>query len=364
MNLQGVKQSGIFVYGTGNFARDLISRFADLEISVQGVFDHHGIGTYLETDAGTFEVFDSANLRAIANIPVALGIHNLHGDLHSIAANLRAINSSLQIISPVQTCRFFHSLGILFSNYWLTSNFELYQEQAEEIAIFRNLLADSISKTLFSSIIKYRSSGDLLELPHPHPLKKQYIADDLATPPKNLRIVDLGACQGENLEFFIGAGRKFEDGFLFEPDISNLKKLNSKVNDLGLYRLKTFQLGAWHESTTLKFDASGNPAASFSEDGSSEIEVVSLDEFIPQEFRPNFIKMDIEGAELSALKGMRKLIRNHSPHLAISAYHKPQDLWELGNYLESTHPGTYRFHLRMYGHQTFDTILYAVPLRS
>jgi hypothetical protein len=101
--------------------------------------------------------------------------------------------------------------------------------------------------------------------------------------------------------------------------------------------------------------------AAISEDGDVVIQVVQLDEFLT-DAEINFVKMDIEGAEMEALEGMTNLIKNHAPHLAISVYHKPSDLWIIGNSLHQRFPGFYNFYLRMYGEQTFDTILYAVPL--
>jgi FkbM family methyltransferase len=43
----------------------------------------------------------------------------------------------------------------------------------------------------------------------------------------------------------------------------------------------------------------------------------------------NFIKMDIEGAEMDALEGASRIIREFKPRLAISTYHKNEDLWEI-----------------------------------
>jgi hypothetical protein len=71
--------------------------------------------------------------------------------------------------------------------------------------------------------------------------------------------------------------------------------------------------------------------------------------------------MDIEGAELEALVGARKTIVERLPHLAISIYHKPEDLWELGLWIHRACGENYNYYIRNYGHQTFDTVLYAIP---
>ena len=39
--------------------------------------------------------------------------------------------------------------------------------------------------------------------------------------------------------------------------------------------------------------------------------------------------MDIEGAEVMALEGGKSIIKNHSPKLALSAYHKKTDLLDI-----------------------------------
>ena len=71
--------------------------------------------------------------------------------------------------------------------------------------------------------------------------------------------------------------------------------------------------------------------------------------------------MDIEGAEFEALISARKTIIENLPHLAISIYHKPADLWELGLWIHALCGDKYSYHIRNYGHQTFDTVLYAIP---
>jgi hypothetical protein len=71
--------------------------------------------------------------------------------------------------------------------------------------------------------------------------------------------------------------------------------------------------------------------------------------------------MDIEGAEYQALLGLESIIKRDLPHLAISVYHKPDDMWKIGLWLNSKFGKQYSFHLRNYSFQTFETLLYAIP---
>lgn len=72
---------------------------------------------------------------------------------------------------------------------------------------------------------------------------------------------------------------------------------------------------------------------------------------------PTFIKMDIEGAELSALKGATEVIKTHKPKLAICLYHKFEDMWEIPLYIHSIVP-EYKFYCRK-NHNRYEFILYA-----
>jgi hypothetical protein len=74
-----------------------------------------------------------------------------------------------------------------------------------------------------------------------------------------------------------------------------------------------------------------------------------------------FIKMDIEGSELEALKGSADTIAARKPKLAICLYHKTEDFWEIPLYLHDLTP-EYKLFVR---HHTaiFDlkeTVLYAM----
>jgi FkbM family methyltransferase len=348
----------VWVYGSGTFAVSIICELEHLGHSILGVIDHANVGSLVQGCKENYKVLHFSDSEVGSEDQVVLGVCNLHGDLKNIASQFQA---EIQLITPVKLFQYFSEKGVSRENYWLTTDFEIYSECVAEIQEFRNSLSDQDSKHLLDSILKYRQAGELEHLSPPRPLAEQYLARDLGTPPRELMIIDLGACQGENLKAFLDSGCQFTGGYLLEPDETNLQILDKELIELGIKALSTHKLGAWKESTTLKFDASGNTGASFKLGGSHTVDVVALDDFVSSDFVPNFVKMDIEGAEMEALEGMVGLIQRHRPHLAISVYHKPSDLWELGNFITRNFPEKYDFHLRVYGHQTFDTLLYAVP---
>ena len=74
----------------------------------------------------------------------------------------------------------------------------------------------------------------------------------------------------------------------------------------------------------------------------------------------DYVKLDIEGAEAAALEGMRNTIAKYRLRLAISAYHRPQDVWAIPLQLHALLPGAPIF-LRQHQQNTFELVAYAVP---
>jgi hypothetical protein len=74
----------------------------------------------------------------------------------------------------------------------------------------------------------------------------------------------------------------------------------------------------------------------------------------------SFIKMDIEGAELDAIRGARKTIRRDHPVLAACTYHQQDHLWRVPLLLQDVLPEAAIF-LRAHRADGFDVVAYAVP---
>ncbi len=69
--------------------------------------------------------------------------------------------------------------------------------------------------------------------------------------------------------------------------------------------------------------------------------------------------MDIEGAELNALKGCEKIIKRYQPKLAICIYHRNEDFIEIPKYILSIVP-EYKLYMRHHNISGTETVLYAI----
>lgn len=73
------------------------------------------------------------------------------------------------------------------------------------------------------------------------------------------------------------------------------------------------------------------------EETEHSVKTITIDTFVREKAlnSVDFIKMDIEGAEIPALKGAQDTIKTHKPKLAISVYHKWDDLLTIPKLIHS-----------------------------
>ena len=93
-----------------------------------------------------------------------------------------------------------------------------------------------------------------------------------------------------------------------------------------------------------------------------ECTILSIDQLVADKGieHVDFIKMDIEGSELDALKGAEKTIRRFRPKLAICIYHKPDDYITIPKYISELQLG-YSFYIDHHMIFLNETVLFAVP---
>ena len=125
-------------------------------------------------------------------------------------------------------------------------------------------------------------------------------------------------------------------------------------------KVELINAGLWSKDTYLAFHSAeygGSHIVESDEKDGAQVKVVALDSCIRG--KVTFIKMDIEGAELEALKGAKQLIMKYRPKLAICIYHKREDMWEIPYFIKNLVP-EYKLYIRHYSNYEYETVLYAV----
>ncbi len=189
-------------------------------------------------------------------------------------------------------------------------------------------------------------------------IDNQYFEASIVTPQPNEVFIDAGCYDCEtSLLFREWCGGDYDKIYAFEPDTINFQNCQSIIKREQIQNMELLNAGVWSSDNRLQFDDRGDMASSIDSKGTNSIYVRSIDSVL-QGARATFIKMDIEGAELEALKGASKTIAKYRPKLAICVYHKPEDMLLIQLYLQSIVPD-YQFYIRHYG-DWYETILYAV----
>jgi len=184
-----------------------------------------------------------------------------------------------------------------------------------------------------------------------------YFDWDFLKPVDNEILIDGGVLDGGDIMDFIKfTGGEFEKVYGFEPDALSYQRSIDNVSKFE--RVKIINKGLWREDAVLSFHGKGDGFSRISDEGSTQISVTPIDEAVGDD-KVTFIKMDVECAELEALRGAAKTIIRCKPRCAISIYHKPEDIIELPLYLLSL-VHDYRFYLRHCTIGTVQTVLYAI----
>ncbi|MDD3182123.1 MAG: FkbM family methyltransferase [Alphaproteobacteria bacterium] len=187
-------------------------------------------------------------------------------------------------------------------------------------------------------------------------------------PEKGDYVVDGGAGLGDTgLAFGASVGLS---GFVYVFEILklhiNVCKENFEQNPgISRFKLLPYALSDHRkEASSCQMEVSSDLNFGFKlNDEDTRFELTTLDCLVEtgELDRVDFIKLDIEGSELSALKGAEATLRRFKPKLAISLYHKCEDFYEIPLYLNNLGLG-YKFYLDHYTIYVAETILYAVAV--
>lgn len=178
-------------------------------------------------------------------------------------------------------------------------------------------------------------------------------------------VLDCGGCWGDTALYFAGLTGQAGQVHVFEFNSTNLQILTTNL-DLNPTLMDVVQMvnrPLWSTSGLPVYVIDKGPGSTVSFEkleGAEEVSTITIDDYLASkgDGRIDFIKMDIEGAELEALKGAEKSIRAFRPSLAIAIYHKAEHFYQIMQWIDQLDLG-YKFTMDHYTIHTEETMLFA-----
>ena len=349
----------IVLFGAGNLGRRTLRKLRELGIESLALLDNDSTrwGTMLE---GVPLLSPAEGARRYAND--AVFVVTVWGALGQ--DRMRARIDQLRGLGCLRVCSFvplyWKFAEALLPHYAINLPHLLHQ-QAEEVRETLRLWADDASRHEYLAQLRWRLTGEFDCLPAPvaHII---YFPSDLCSLTKDEVFVDCGAFDGDSIRLFLDESHAdFKRIVAFEADPVNFQLMEENLSRLSNEVRSRIQLipAATSDQNGRLLIGSGNGAASSIGDGDCQVDAMTLDSAL-SDSEATYLKMDIEGSEIATLTGAAQQIREHTPVLAISVYHRQSDLWKIPLLIQSIHPD-YSFFLRPHMLEGWDLVCYAIP---
>ena len=263
-------------------------------------------------------------------------------------------------------------------NYWLTCvenrglrkhpsedmlrSQKFYKENSEMVKHISDLLADKMSKNTWEGVLGYRTKRTPIS-PELCLVKNQYFVDDIIRVEDSEVFIDVGAYVGDTIKPLLAQAEEkhvtIKRIVAFEPGDLNYKMLKSFYGERE--NIELVKKGLSDQTGTLYFSGSGQSVrlADSTEQGKTAVPVTRLDD-VPSCSDATWIKMDIEGAEMSALACAKETILRNHPKLSICIYHSDEDMLQIPEYIHELVP-EYKLYIRHHTRSKNETVLYAIP---
>jgi len=234
----------------------------------------------------------------------------------------------------------------------------------ESKKIFELIVHAYNCKPCFKKLANYLAEQNKKIFPH---MREQYL--DFIDKDSIKTVISGGAYDAGTSLLFLDRLKNVEKIYAFEP---MYEKFKCEVNDSIITesgKVEVIEKGLFQNSGELNFSEQNSASMvninpKFSHLVTSHvIKTVSIDDFVKENNikKIDFIKMDVEGCELPALKGAQNTITNHRPQLAICIYHSYNELFDIPIYLNNLLQG-YKFEIYHYSLNSIcESVLYGIP---
>jgi len=356
--MNNLNSDKFYLFGAGNTAKLCFSILKEKNKQVVSFLKSEGDSTEIEN----IPVISISNNSAEIDltIPVIIAVFNRDDN-----ANYNSIDEFLRKKSIIKIISFYDFFEYYLSDqkniYWLTKR-SFYKKNIDKFFSIKKLFKDSHSIEVFDKITNFLTTFDYRILPYPN-THNQYFPSDVEVWNGENAFFDIGSYDAQTIIDLYNLFGKLKKVIVYEPDPDNINKIKNKITiDSVAEEVFIIPCGIWSTTKMLRFSSGEGESSSINSLGETIIQGISLDETLIG-ITPGYIKMDIEGAEIEALKGSENIIKKYKPSLAVCLYHKPEHFYEIPSLINSWGLD-YNFYIRLHGNNLFETVLYCVPNKN
>ena len=222
------------------------------------------------------------------------------------------------------------------------------------------LLSDKKSKQVYESYLVTHITK-IPQLISMSPRDEQYFPSDIDLRKGHDSYVSCGSYDGDTIRLLNQKCGKVNKICCFEPEPHIFKRLVDYLHtnkDILADQILAWPCAVYSHNQRENFICGDGLGSRIDKNGDYSVQCMNLDSSLIN-FKPTFISMDVENAEIDVLRGGEKLLKKTKPDLGICVYHEPKQIWEVPLFLESLNLG-YKFYIRNYTSYTIETVLYAV----
>lgn len=305
----------IVIYGMGNGADKVLGVCAERGIEINDFFASDAFVRGQAFHGKT--VMKYSDIREKYGDGNFITLLSFATSLPDVIDNIKKIASENELYAP--------DVPVAGKNLFDLNFFNKYKS---DIDLVYDMLADETSKAAYRDIISYKLTGSinyLFKCEHP----REELFTSLLHPGRYRVYADLGAYTGDTIRELLDYAPNLRYTIALEPDVKTFCKLEKYADAETRCQISALNCAAWSEAMTLSFDSSGNKNSNISQGQKTiDIKAESLDNILSGH-PADYIKYDIEGSETEALLGSSKTIRQYSPDLCVSIYHRSEDIFML-----------------------------------
>ncbi len=310
------------LYGTGNGADKIIDALSAYGVSVDGVFASNGFVRNRTFRDMPVLSYDEAKARFGEDMIILPAFGTT---LPEVMDFFKYLDAHHEVIIPEVPLYG----GGIFDTVYLRDNYD-------KLVTVYNMLSDDVSKEIFENVVKFRMTGKMKYL-YPCESMRDTL-ESLSGMECVVTALDGGAYKGDSAADMLASLPRVEKIFACEPDPSTFKKLTAFAeSEEASGRVVPVEAALSDRRGITESVVSGSRGSGIEGRNKRakirEINLDTVDSILAGE-RVDYIKLDVEGAELEAIMGAEETLTKYRPIVSVSLYHRTGDIINLPMLLE------------------------------